>query len=827
MAHLKSISFFLNCAYMTKFEPILLSTEEAQQELDKAKVLVQQLLDDSENSHNKSVKKIENIVFGTSTKILSWRFNEWDYYSKKITLPIYARGLFTTEDGQIIVRGYDKFFNMNEMSSVKEDELRNSTHGPYTITVKSNGCIVFISALPTGELVVCSKHSTGERSDLTKNHALVAQTALLKQLENKNIDPKDLGSLLYKYKITAVCEYCDDAFEEHVLEYKGSKAGLYLHGLNFNIVKFKTYPIEKVKLFGEMFGFKETKYVNLNTFDEALDFMRSLNTSGTFENEEIEGFVVRCFKNDLDFFFKFKFEEPYLLYRELREITKQFIKEGPTNLKFGKHKLICMDYIKFVMPYLVSDEILKSEYLENKGIIELRKKYFDSKNTSSMQMIKDELKMIDLEDEMKKLKFGDSKSNRYVLITVATIGCGKTTTSVGLTNLYPELIEHLQNDNIQTPGKDKLVAAALDALTRKPIVILDKNNHKTVEREQIFDGFQKLNNDIPKSKLKFICLNFIHNTPKSDEALWSTTRDRVISRGDAHQSIKVETQGVDNAEKIMRGFISRFQLINKETEPDCNFDYIIDLDVNDNNSSLANMKTIVKALQQYAPDIDLPEPTDNEYLNAFEKAKAYKPTFNKQMSPMKRKPSYYGIYINDPEFLSIVENCDIDFYNRLKLHKRVQPDFHVTLIHSAMRRENNKMRELWEFYTSTFKKEVQKFTNARTPIPENKKCLFSSDYSANIKLKKIVWDTKVMCVEVETLGFNHKGKSIDLPIGNKFAHITIGTIDKQFPPMLAGKMLEKLYATENESKEACKDINFLELVDPKELLMLPLYAFMM
>jgi tRNA ligase len=807
------------------FEPIVFSDAELQREDTKAKELIQNLELETQDAKNKNIKKIENTVFGTDTKIISWRFNEWDYYSKKIKLPTYARGLFTNIDGEIICRGYDKFFNLNEMASVKEDELRSTTHGPYTLTVKSNGCIVFISALKNGKLIVCSKHSTGERSDLSKNHAMVAQQALEAQLNKNNSNPQKLAELLYKYKITAVCEYCDDEFEEHVLEYKANKAGLYLHGLNFNTVDFKTYPIEKVQEFGKLFGFKETKYIKLTTFDEALEFMENSNKIGTFDNEEIEGFVIRCFKEtSQDFFFKFKFEEPYLLYRELREVTKQFIHNGPTNLKFGKHKLICMDYIKFVMPYLVSDENLKLAYLENKGIIELRKKYFESKNSSSMQMINEELKMIDLEDQMKRLKFGESKSNRYVLVTVATIGCGKTTTSVGLSYLYPELIDHLQNDNIQTPGKDKLVVAALDALHNKPIVILDKNNHKSAERKQIFDAFKKLNEDIPKSKLKFICLNFIHNVPKTDKNLWSITRERVIQRGDDHQSIKVNKNGVDNAEKIMRGFISRFQLINKNTEPDCNFDYVINLDVHQTDSSLQNMKLIVKSLRQIITDIDLKQPTDDDFIKAFEKAKLYKPTFTKKMTPMKRKPSYFGISINDQKFLPFIESAKIDFYEKLKSHSRVQADFHITLMHSSMRRESNEKRNLWDLYTQKFKSEVAPYADMTVEIPESKKCLFSLDYNAEIQLERIVWNTKVMCVEVKILQFYHKNESIVLPIGNKYAHITIGTIDKSFPPVLAGKMLEKLH---DGKEEDLKEISVYELTDKKILKNLPLYAFMM
>lgn len=815
----------------TQFEPIQFSAEEQQKQDNEARELVSHLLELTESVHDAKInhiRKIENVICGTDIPILSWRFSEWDYYSKKIELPTQARGLFTTKEGVIICRGYDKFFNFEELSSVKEEELRNNTKGPYTVTVKSNGCIVFISGLANGKLVVCSKHSTGTRTDLSRNHAMVAQEALEVQLKKYGKSLEDLGKLLHKYRITAVCEYCDDRFEEHVLEYKENKAGLYLHGLNMNTVEFKTYPMEKVQQFAEMFGFRETKFRKLDTFDQTLQFLKDSNKTGKFEGEEIEGFVVRCSKmvdeKANDFFFKYKFEEPYLLYRELREITKQFITQGPENLKFGKHKLICMDYMKYIMPYLVTNEKLKQEYLENKGIIELRKRYFESKNTTSMQLINDELDMIDLEEEMKKLKFGKSKPNRYVLVTLSTIGCGKTTTSVGVSNLFPEIIEHIQNDNIQSPGKDKLVLAALEVLSRKPVVIMDKNNHKTVERKQIFDGFQRLNNTIPKSKLKFICLNFIQRPPKGDKDLWDLTRERVYNRGDSHQSIKVEKDGIGNAEKIMRGFISRFQPLNTTTEPDCNFDYIIDLDVHQDNSSLQNMKKIVTALQSCTEDLDLKTPTEADYVKAFEKAKLYKPTFSKKISATKRKPVYFAIDVPQKEIImNLMNTFNIDFFSRLVKGRRVQQDFHVTLVHSAMRKQNDTKKEFWDTYSNIFKSDISRFADTKTDIPQNKRCFLSGEYSADIQLEKVVWDSKAMCIQVKILGFQLKDEPIKLPCGIDFSHLTIGTIDKNFPPVLSGVMLKHLYG--NDEKEVSK-IQEIKLSEEIVLTRLPLYVFM-
>ena len=77
--------------------------------------------------------------------------------------------------------------------------MKTSTHGPYEVTLKENGCIIFISGLSTGDIVVCSKHSTGDRIDdnesdktttatatataPTRNHAKQGEFELLQQFD--------------------------------------------------------------------------------------------------------------------------------------------------------------------------------------------------------------------------------------------------------------------------------------------------------------------------------------------------------------------------------------------------------------------------------------------------------------------------------------------------------------------------------------------------------------------------------------------------------------------------------------------------------------------
>ncbi len=113
------------------------------------------------------VKKTKFDVAGSrdGLRVDSWRFQDWDY--KKRDLPTYARGLFTSRNKEgtpeIVIRGYDKFFNTGEVHETQWENILTRTQGPYELTLKENGCIIFVSGLEDDTLLVCSKHSTGVR----------------------------------------------------------------------------------------------------------------------------------------------------------------------------------------------------------------------------------------------------------------------------------------------------------------------------------------------------------------------------------------------------------------------------------------------------------------------------------------------------------------------------------------------------------------------------------------------------------------------------------------------------------------------------------------
>lgn len=327
----------------------------------------------------KAIKRICKLS-NSDGQVVSWKFNEWDYGKNNIKLPCCARGLFITDDSknpQIVARGYDKFFNIDETPFTRWDTLESETKGPYNVTLKANGCIIFVSGMADGTLVVCSKHSTGPRDDVDRNHAYAGEQFLLSQLKSIGIEPQQLALELYQNNVTAVAEYCDDTFEEHILEYTNDDVGLYLHGINYNETTFRTWDMDSVSEFARKYNFKQIKYENFNDFTLLKKFLEECSNSGTYHGQEVEGFVIRCKtrENGNDFFFKYKFEEPYLMYRQWREVTKDYISTKSRVFKFKKHKFITNKYLDFVIPILDSSPALCEEYMKGFGIIKLRNEF--------------------------------------------------------------------------------------------------------------------------------------------------------------------------------------------------------------------------------------------------------------------------------------------------------------------------------------------------------------------------------------------------------------------------------------------------------------------
>ncbi|KAF2833480.1 tRNA ligase [Ophiobolus disseminans] len=747
----------------------------------------------------------------------SWKMNDWDY--KKANLPTYARGLFTykTRDGkdEIAVRGYDKFFNHGEVRKTEWKNVRRDTRGPYELSVKENGCIIFISGLDDGTLLVCSKHSTGARGDVELSHACAGERWVERHIATVGKSTEDLARTLRSMNATLVAELCDDDFEEHVLAYTPDQAGLYVHGINLNLPEFATYPGHLVDKFADDWGMKKVVYVMENDVDEVKKFLDKVAETGNYEGRDTEGFVIRCQAREgddgpyVDWFFKYKFEEPYLMYRQWRECTKALIAGRPP--KYKKHETITKEYLDFARRQLVKSPGLAKSYNANHGIIKMRDDFLKFRGTTGAEIIRQELS--DGPVESKKA------ARNIVLVPVATIGCGKTTLALALVKLFGW--GHYQNDNVKAKkGRGQIFADTISSLlVTNPVVIADRNNHQKRERDQIITDISRT---VPDAR--FVALHYLHDRANYD-GIREATRKRVLDRGDNHQTIQAGSKGQSEIIEIMEGFMHRFQPVDDSDGPDALFDLVINLDPT--VDSRENLEVIIGKMFETYPALfegkDMPTDTDldaaiqwamNDYTPDFKmdlsrsggnaKPTNFKENNNgRKQSQQEPKPKkaprmeYFSVRLNTTRVTSILDAIFKDkdaatakMYKLLKQGRRIQNEFHVTLMHRASAAQNqpywDKLIKLHEATQHT------QTTREGSWEPEFGRC--------NVHMERVIWDDRIMCFVIRLDGSstfqinNGAGTTTEELVFesvNPVAHVTVGTASQDIKPKESNDLLQR------------------------------------
>ncbi|KAF4811273.1 tRNA ligase [Colletotrichum siamense] len=721
-------------------------------------------------------------------KVDSWKMQEWDY--KKRGLPTYARGLFTTRNRQneheIVTRGYDKFFNVEEVHETKWENILSRTAGPYELTLKENGCIIFISGLEDGTLLVCSKHSTGDRADAELSHATAGERLLEKQLAAIGKTKEDLARELRDRNATAVAELCDDSFEEHILEYGPDKAGLYIHGINLNLPEFATYPSAVVQSFGDTWGFKQVGLIVMDDVNEVKKFLEDVAETGAHGGRDVEGFVIRCKESYnpekaayRDWFFKYKFEEPYLMYRQWRECTKAMISNRPP--KYKKHVKITEEYLLYARRRLQADPQLGKLYQQNHGIIALRNDFLAFKNMKGSDAAN-----LELEEPS---NVNSDVTGDVILCPIATIGCGKTTIAVALTQLFNW--GHVQNDNISGKGRPpRFTKMVLDLLKDTPVVVADRNNAQKHERKQLITDVK-----LQHKTARLVALYFNHDDSNVEEVR-RITQERVLARGDNHQTIHAAT----DAEKflgVMEGFVSRFEPVSAFSPPDNGFDNVIHLDPT--AGSRVNLEKVITELRKMYPNL-VPEVPSAERLDEVIQSAfiEYKPEFKQNIpdrgprkqpqqqqskKPKKKPLEYMSVDVPAQEVRGILDGAFnkagmplARFYKQLVQTRRVQPKFHVTLMHRASAKEHP---ELWQEYLSTHAAAESQVEN-QADIPSLGQC--------DVDMERVVFDDRIMAIVVRLVDPSNSGF---WRCTNAVAHITVGTRDDTVKPKESNDLLAR------------------------------------
>ncbi len=234
---------------------------------------------------------------------------------------------------------------------------------------------------------------------------------------------------------------CDDSFEEHVLPISNENTGLHLHGLNECTKQFKTMLPDVVDAFAKNWGFIVTASTVLKTIPEVKEFTEQIGKAGHWRGQALEGFVVRTHVSEpptkgdkssslspyapgSSFFFKVKFDEPYMMYRDWREVTKTLLSKGTVLSNVPKSKLKRPEtraYVDWVIDEIKRDRKQFDEFTKGKGIIATRERFlkWSASGQGKQQIEKHE------EETTKKKQEDNQKFGKTIIVPVAVPGVGK------------------------------------------------------------------------------------------------------------------------------------------------------------------------------------------------------------------------------------------------------------------------------------------------------------------------------------------------------------------------------------------------------------------
>ncbi|KAI8800821.1 RNA ligase-domain-containing protein [Cladochytrium replicatum] len=564
-------------------------------------------------------------------RILSYNVSEHAYKDLRHKLPTFARGLFIWEgdkrqDPQIVTRGYDKFFNVGEIPETQWDSLQASTTGPYEVTVKENGCIIFASALDKSTLLVTSKHATGSNildagssQPDRLSHADTGKAWLEKHISESKNTTEDFIKLLRKENVTAVFELCDDDFEEHILGYPPERRGLFLHGLNRNTAEFETAKSEKVRKVAEQFGFKCVDSLSFDNLDDVRRFTDERRANGFYDGRPVEGFVVRCrLKHSTSevpvYFFKVKFDEPYLMFREWREVTKALLNhKEPHYIKYQHTR----KYIEWVRKKMREEPVFFDEYLQSKGIIRARDQFlhesglkWDESGGGEALAAKIEEGDTEVDEKVDPNKLARDDKPVYapgdmkiLLIPIGCPGCGKSTLGALLFELFPDIVGQLQNDD----QRGKFETLVTEMFVERKVVFADRNNHLKDHRLKLVTAFRKA-----YSNGRIVALDWNVEQLEREEAI-NIAVDRVEARGENHQTLTPAK--VKDIQSAISNFVDKRNSLDLRQLQDAKIEKVIDLDMR--NSERENMDAVCRALGWTSP-------TDEEFEKALAVVKARK-----------------------------------------------------------------------------------------------------------------------------------------------------------------------------------------------------------
>lgn len=240
----------------------------------------------------------------------------------------------------------------------------------------------------------------------------------------------------------------------------------------------------------------------MNSIQELRTYTDKVAKEGKWRGEAIEGFVVRSTVKDTSqdktsssnkgegegeppypagspFFFKIKFDEPYLMYRSWREITRTLLPllnpkcKGRTDRSASPWTTMGQKmkrpesalYAEWCAGMMVTEPDLFDNY--DKGVIRVRERFLKWTMETEEGRLKWDKARHDSEARDGKRK--NQKNVKAIIVPVAVPGTGKTILGVALSKLFG--IAHTQSDDITSKRTGPAFLANVEKLVNSNDVV--------------------------------------------------------------------------------------------------------------------------------------------------------------------------------------------------------------------------------------------------------------------------------------------------------------------------------------------------------------------
>lgn len=309
--HLRSIKVTPNEIFEIKIKNTIFKNDNVETipEEEKSEIDINTLIEKMRQDNYIQEKKYGNIS--------AFNFNRGAFYDKVWNdLTTKARGLFiNTNTKEIVARAYNKFFNINEMSTTKINVLKNSFKFPIDVYVKYNGFLGILGYdTETDTLLINSK------SQLDGDYAVIFKEVL----EQTNVDLAALKCYLKENKCSMVFEVIDPEKDPHIIKYE--KSTVILLDVIDNTIEFNKKTYKELLDIANKFGLQvKEKAVTLKSSQEFFNWYYTVIQDGyKYQGEEIEGFVIEDKNN---FMVKVKLNY-YHEWKQLRGVLSAVKKMG-------------------------------------------------------------------------------------------------------------------------------------------------------------------------------------------------------------------------------------------------------------------------------------------------------------------------------------------------------------------------------------------------------------------------------------------------------------------------------------------------------------------